>query len=303
VLRRFREFFSAAVSKSIEVANPFIWKTKADVIRSIVERGCGPLIKDTVSCTRSYDITRLHTHCGCCSQCLDRRFAVLAAGAAEHDPIDMYKVELLTGERRTPKDQTMAESYTRTALELRDLDELAFFGRFSGETARVCSGFPAVKTDEIARQVLELHQRHGQAISDVLKAAIENHSAKLLTRSLPRSSVLVMTVVPGATPAISRGRRHPDPFEPFIEVETEEASGDGARMALATAGHETKAIKALASHLKTNTNLTRAAAAEWCGKAGYKLGKRAFERVWPQARENAGLGRIGSPGRKRKSMP
>jgi 7-cyano-7-deazaguanine synthase in queuosine biosynthesis len=300
VLKRFREFFSAAVSKPIEVENPFIWKTKADVTRSIVEHGCGPLIKDTVSCTRSHDITRLHTHCGCCSQCLDRRFAVLAADAAEHDPVEMYKVELLTGERRAPKDQTMAESYTRTALELRDLEELAFFGRFSGETARVCSGFPALKTDDVARHVLELHQRHGQAISDVLKAAIENHSAELLKRSLPSSSVLVMTVVPGTTPAISSGRRHADTFGSLIEDETEGAAGDRARMTPATAGYETKAIKALASHLNAHTNLTRAAAAEWCRNSGYKLGKRAFERVWPQARENAGLARIGSPGRRPK---
>jgi hypothetical protein len=136
----------------------------------------------------------------------------------------MYKVELLTGERRTPRDQTMAESFTRTALELRDLDEFAFFGRFSGETARVCSGLPALKTDDVARRVLELHQRHGQAISDVLKAAIENHSAQLLKRSLPPSSVLVMTVVPGATPAISSARRYADPFEPLTEDETEGAA-------------------------------------------------------------------------------
>ena len=83
VLERFREFFSAAVGKTIDIENPFIWKTKAEVIGSIVARGCGPLIQHTVSCTRSYDITKLHTHCGCCSQCLDRRFAVLAARAAE----------------------------------------------------------------------------------------------------------------------------------------------------------------------------------------------------------------------------
>ena len=99
VLDRFRELFGAVIGEPVEVENPFIWKSKADVIRSIVERGCGPLIKNTVSCTRAYDITKLHTHCGCCSQCLDRRFAILAADAAEHDPVEMYKVELLTGER------------------------------------------------------------------------------------------------------------------------------------------------------------------------------------------------------------
>ena len=110
VLERFRQFFSAAVGKSVEVDNPFIWKTKADVIRSIVDRGCGALIKHTVSCTRGYDSTKLHTHCGCCSQCLDRRFAMFAADAAEHDPVEMYKVELLTGKRDKEADQTMAES-------------------------------------------------------------------------------------------------------------------------------------------------------------------------------------------------
>ena len=107
VLDHFRQFFSAAVGKAIDVDNPFIWKTKTDVVRSIVDRGCGDLIPHTVSCTRVYNITKLHTHCGCCSQCIDRRFAVLAANAAEHDPVEMYKVELLADprdERERPND-------------------------------------------------------------------------------------------------------------------------------------------------------------------------------------------------------
>lgn len=201
VLERFCEFFSAAVGKPIEVGNPFIWKTKAEVIRSIVDRGCGGLIKHTVSCTRTYDITKLHTHCGCCSQCLDRRFAVLAANAAEYDPVEMYKVELLAGERDKDDDKTMAESYVRTALEIRNMGELAFFGRFSGETARVLTCFPSLSADDVGRRVFNLHQRHALAIGNVLKAAVEGHSAELVNRSLPPSSLLMMTVLPGAAPA------------------------------------------------------------------------------------------------------
>jgi hypothetical protein len=72
VLDHFPKFFSAAVGKPIVVDNPFLWKTKGDVVRSIVDHSCGGLIKHTVSCTRVYDITKLHTHCGCCSQCLER---------------------------------------------------------------------------------------------------------------------------------------------------------------------------------------------------------------------------------------
>jgi hypothetical protein len=69
----------------------------------------------------------------------------------------------------------------------------------------------------------------------------------------------------------------------------------------AAVNRETRAIEALASHLKTNPDITRAAAAKWCEKSGHKLGKRPFERVWPEARERADLPRIAAPGRKPKS--
>jgi Queuosine biosynthesis protein QueC len=224
------KFFSAAVGKPIEVDNPFIWKTKGDVVRSIVDHGCGGLIKHTVSCTRVYDITKLHTHCGCCSQCLDRRFAILAANAAEHDPVEMYKVELLAGARDRANDQTMAESYVRTALELREIGELTFFGRFSGETARVLSCFPSLRADEVGRRVFDLHQRHAQAIGDVLQAAVEGHSAQLVDRSLPPSSLLMMTVSPGAAPLATIGKHADSSLQAWIdEVEAEPASaGHGA---------------------------------------------------------------------------
>jgi hypothetical protein len=226
VLEQFCEFFSSAVGMPIEFENLFIWKTKADVIRSIVERDCGPLIKDTISCTRSYDATKMHPHCGCCSQCLDRRFAVLAAEAAEHDPEEMYKVELLTSAREKPNDQTMVESYVRTALELHDVDERAFFGRFSGETSRVCSGFSRLKSDDVARQILRLHQRHGQAIWNVLTAAVKSHSAALVNGSLPPSSVLMMAVARGGRPALTNIGKRTDPVEAWFENEAESRSGN-----------------------------------------------------------------------------
>jgi hypothetical protein len=240
VFDHFREFFSAAVGKAIDVDNPFIWKTKVDVVRSIVDRGCGDLIRHTVSCTRVYNVTKLHTHCGCCSQCIDRRFAVLAANAAEHEPVEMYKVELLAGARDEADDQTMAESYVRTALELRESSDLAFFGRFGGETARVLKCFPSQSADEVGRRVLDLHQRHAQGIADVLKAAVETHSAELVSKTLPPSSLLVMTVSTGGAPALAIMRKRIDSLQTwFDDVEAERASaaikkadGNGLQLAI-----------------------------------------------------------------------
>jgi hypothetical protein len=68
-----------------------------------------------------------------------------------------------------------------------------------------------------------------------------------------------------------------------------------------TVGQESAAIKALAEYLKTNQQMSRAKAAEWCKTAGYDLGARPFDRVWQGARLGAGLPRLAPAGRKPKS--
>ena len=137
-------------------------------------------------------------------------------------------------------DQTMAESYVRTALELRELSELAFFGRFGGETARVLKCFPSLSADEVGRRVLDLHQRHAQGIADVLKAAVEKHSAELVAKTLSPSSLLVMTVSTGGAPALAIMGKRIDSLQTWVdEAEAERASaatkkadGDGLQLAI-----------------------------------------------------------------------
>ena len=86
-LAGFEAFFSALFAQPFRVENTFRWDTKTDVVRRIADAGCGPLIGQSRSCAQTWQAKTLtHAHCGVCSQCIDRRFAVLATGCAEHDP-------------------------------------------------------------------------------------------------------------------------------------------------------------------------------------------------------------------------
>ena len=72
----------------------------------------------------------LHPHCGLCSQCLDRRVGLLAAGLGCHDPVEAYEVKLFHGGRPAGPHREMALAYVRSAARVSRMDDTAFFSNF-----------------------------------------------------------------------------------------------------------------------------------------------------------------------------
>ena len=128
VLTGFAEFFSILFGEEFVVDNPYLWKTKAEVVKVLDSHGCGDLIRGSVSCSRVHKMTRYKTHCGVCSQCIDRRFGTLGAGLGEYDPEEMYEVRLLEDGRDKDEDRTMAEAYVKTASDIWQMTTLDSLG-------------------------------------------------------------------------------------------------------------------------------------------------------------------------------
>jgi hypothetical protein len=193
VLNAFSKLFSSLAEKTFLVENPFLWKTKTEVVRIIADAGCGELLKYATSCTHTWEITKQHTHCGSCSQCIDRRFAVLAAGQEANDPGEAYKVDLLVGERNTSEGakgdpRTMLAAYLETANEIERMDALQFFSRF-GEASRLLrqmNGNP----DAVAMQIFDLHRRHAKQVTGVIDRAFAKYAAEIRKRTLPSTCLL-----------------------------------------------------------------------------------------------------------------
>jgi 7-cyano-7-deazaguanine synthase in queuosine biosynthesis len=209
VLAGFRDLLSGLFECPFSVTNPFVWRTKAEIVEGISAHGFGDLIRDTRSCTRVRDMTRQHPHCGLCSQCIDRRFAVLAAGVADQDPAEAYRVDLLTGERDAGPDRELALAYERAATEINRMAGDTFFAHY-GEVSRIVAYF-AEPAGEVAERILGLLRRHSAGVCDVIDRAIAEHASALREGSLPPTALLTLVtsraaVHPVSSRAIQRGR-------------------------------------------------------------------------------------------------
>lgn len=194
VLAGFAGLFTALTGRSFAVENLFLGQTKTDVVRAIVAAGCADLIGLSTSCAHTWDLTKGRSHCGVCSQCIDRRFAVLAAGAAAHDPAGQYGTDLLAGDWPA-KDRAMLAAYLGLAERVERMDAAAFFGEF-GEAARALP-FMGGSADAAAAQLFDLYRRHGREVNGVITRAIAERAEDIRRRTLPPSCLLRMVYEDG----------------------------------------------------------------------------------------------------------
>jgi hypothetical protein len=203
----FQRIMNAVLGRDVAIDNQFAWLTKTEVVETIAAHGCADMIRDTRSCTRVHAMTRLHTHCGHCSQCLDRRFAVLAAGQGDADPAEAYKVDLFEGGRPAGPDRELALAYVRSAATIERMSDVAFFGQY-GETSRIVGYFPE-RPDTVAGRIFDLHQRHAVAVGHVFNQAIGDHAEALRHGDLPEDSLIALVVGRHSGSTYDAGRDRP----------------------------------------------------------------------------------------------
>ncbi len=213
-LTGFSRLLSELFGHQFEVDNPFVWLTKSEVVERVATNRCGDLIRHTRSCSRVRDMTKIDSHCGECSQCIDRRFAILAAGQEHEDPAEAYKTDLFLGERGPGPDRELALAYVRTASNIENMTDIAFFSHY-GEASRVVNYFedPA---NIVGSRIFELHQRHAAAVCVVFRNAINARARELLQSGLSKECLLLLVVSQQGSE-----RRYPVPREYPARVSTE----------------------------------------------------------------------------------
>lgn len=225
------------------IENRFQWLTKSEVVARIAQQGAEDQIRRAVSCTSVREQTRLHTHCGACSQCLDRRFALIAAGLEEQDPQEIYQTDVLLGERDADASITMAMEWTRHHLRTKDLDQASFMKEFGLEIARIIRGHPELDTQTALKMTIDLHHRQSKVVRDVFDLTIRDNSGALVLGKIPGSSLLKLVIADGAAkPGLPDDPRTSAPQPAFIpdisEVDLVPTKSKALRVAFWSDGKE-----------------------------------------------------------------
>jgi hypothetical protein len=127
---------SAVTGRGLIVDNPYLFKTKTDVVEVLASHNVQHLIGHTCSCAHLMFKSKTKKHCGTCSQCIDRRFAIMAAGLQEYDSEADYVSDVFTGPRKDGNEKKMAVDYTRHGIELQNQSESELASLFNTELGR-----------------------------------------------------------------------------------------------------------------------------------------------------------------------
>jgi hypothetical protein len=184
------EFYSLLTERQFKVDNPFVFNTKLEIIEKIVARGHPDLINKTCSCATPGIYASTQWHCGECSQCIDRRIAIIAAGQEEHDPEEDYVTNVFLGRRTEGYPKSMAVNYARHVLELFRMSEAEINQKFSNDLSRASRPFPQAR--EVAQQFISMHKRHAETAMSVFKKQLSENAAAIISGELDSTSMLAI---------------------------------------------------------------------------------------------------------------
>jgi hypothetical protein len=188
-LRLVNRLLDLVFPEGVQLENPLEDRTRAEALSVLHEYGCERLLTETRSCSRSrFEVET--PHCGVCSQCVDRRFATIAADLEDFDLPDRYAVELFTAPLQHGEARVFATSYVGHAYRVARLTPEALFVEFP--VLEEALDLDSVSIATSAESLAGVLKRHANQVRQVIGMMISRHGADIALGALPDSSLLRM---------------------------------------------------------------------------------------------------------------
>ena len=175
-LGKLAELFTMIADHPISMETPFLWKTKSDVVESLITAGQGHLIPSSVSCSHTYKPVVNATHCGECFQCVDRRIGAYGAQAEEHDQSGLYANDIIRKRISNAGSKTTVVDYLRQAANFASWGVDHFYSQTLDDLHHL-NGWVPDYDDEMALidKVWSLCSRHGNQVRRAIQRMRDLH--------------------------------------------------------------------------------------------------------------------------------
>ncbi len=203
VLAGFAQLFTHIFEHEFAVINHFVWRTKAQILRELSQSGHADLCALTVSCAHTRTSTPAQPHCGQCSQCVDRRFSVLAAGlTGAHDPPTGYRSDVILG----PRDEQGQIYAERCRALVYQIPRLTTPMELLTEFTELTHILPhlGLPNERALMNLWQLFQDYSQEVREVLENQVRQNTTAVVGREYAETSLL----------AVATGRVQPTPLVP-----------------------------------------------------------------------------------------
>lgn len=190
LLKEFYELFDP----SFQIITPYYNKTKTEIVVLFKKYHQEKILSSAVSCSSSRNRPVTMPHCGCCSQCIDRIFAVYAAGLQEYDA--QYSEDIIM---EISDDETTQRVYNtlRLAAGEKIADAYELMERYPTEVMDIIEYWPSRSgnPDDSLMEIYDLYCRFADSIIKAAKKiqfyrediSVEPHKPSILSILADRS--------------------------------------------------------------------------------------------------------------------
>jgi 7-cyano-7-deazaguanine synthase in queuosine biosynthesis len=168
LMKNLFRFFDA----DFDIVAPYYNKTKEDIFKVFETYNEKNLLRSSVSCSSTRSKPGTFSHCGCCSQCIDRHFAAYAASLDEYD-VD-YTDDFIT---KIPNDETRQRLWQTLRLasaeKMRTTESL--FKNYPEEMVNLVEHWNCDNAEDCVTDVHLLFSRYGDSIMRAVKSIQVKH--------------------------------------------------------------------------------------------------------------------------------
>ena len=144
--------FELALETKVNIRNPFLFETKAEMCRSLAVSGLAEVVRETVSCDNYPVRVQGKTQCGHCTSCVLRRQAIRCGGLMDYDAPKDYLYDVLGNASDIGRDKLHGLEVMRG--QAHDLEQWLMS---DNPWVALASSFP-----ELERTCLELADHHNE---------------------------------------------------------------------------------------------------------------------------------------------